>query len=271
LLRGPGGRCGGVRLRAGHDADAQQPAADRQPHRVADALADALWASRDRLPDTLPTVSEAIAAARAARVRRRLGTVCLSDASDMVGCGSVGENTAVVEALLREAPDLRSFAPVRDAVAVAATYDLPDGAPVSLDVGGRLAPEWYRPLHVEGRKVRSVATAFWGRAVVLDLGPVTLVVTEHAPMTVSPAFYREVGLSPLDADLCVVKSLFMFRLYFLPYNRLTLFARTRGMTDFDVYERLVYDRPVHPKDAVDDWRPGDRLRRGLVAPPTPST
>ncbi len=234
---------------------------------VADALADALWASRDRLPDDLPSVSEAIATAREARLRRWLGTVCLSDASDMVACGSVGENTAVVEALLREASDLRSFAPVRDAVAVEATFDLPDGAPVALDVGGRLAPEWYRPLHVRGRKVRSVRTAFWGRAVVLDLGPVTLVVTEHAPMTVSPAFYREVGLSPLDADICVVKSLFLFRLYFLPYNRLTLFARTCGMTDFDVYERLTYDRPVHPKDAVTDWRPGDAARRGTALRP----
>ena len=84
-------------------------------------------------------------------------------------------------------------------------------------------------------------------------------------MTVSPSFYRRVGLEPLSADVVVVKSLFMFRLYFVRENRRTIYARTRGLTDMDVYERIAYDRPVHPKDVVTDWRPGDRHRRGTTS------
>ncbi len=53
-----------------------------------------------------------------------------------------------------------------------------------------------------------------------------------------------------------------FLLFFLPYNRKTIFVRTRGVTDFDAAYRLTFDGPMHPRDPVDDWRPRDRARRG---------
>ena len=95
----------------------------------------------------------------------------------------------------------------------------------------------------------------------LDLDHVKLVVTSEAPLAMKPSFYRDVGLHPSRADICVVKSLFPFRMYFALHNRKTIYARTRGATDFDAVYRGEFDQPTHPQDEVADWRSADRLRR----------
>jgi len=82
-------------------------------------------------------------------------------------------------------------------------------------------------------------------------------------MVMRPSFYKGVGLSPWKADIVVVKNFFPFLMFFLPYNRKTLFVRTSGTTDFDAAFQLQFDGPMHPRDVVEDWRPRDRMRRGL--------
>lgn len=227
---------------------------------LAEQLADAAWAVRHHLPPVLPDASTAIAQARGARWRRLLGTICISDASDMVGAGAAGESTRLLAALLVEGQGLRILAPIRDAVVVDQLWDQAPGQPVSLSVGGRLDPD-NPSLAVTGTLLRQRDTAVFGRCVVLDLGHVKLVVTSGPPLAMKPSFYQDMGLRPWSADICVVKSLFPFRLYFLLHNRLTIYARTRGQTDFDVAQRQQYDGPVHPRDNVEHWRPADRRRR----------
>ena len=90
-------------------------------------------------------------------------------------------------------------------------------------------------------------------------------------MVMRPSFYKQVGLSLWKADIVVVKNFFPFLMFFLPYNRKTLFVRTRGTTDFDAAFQLRFDGPIHPRDVVDDWRPRDRMRRGISEPGTIET
>jgi microcystin degradation protein MlrC len=222
--------------------------------RLADELAERSWSVRDHLPPELPDPSEAIRRARAATWRRKLGVVCISDASDMVGAGAIGENTGVLEALLREGQGLRSYVPIRDAEVVAQLWDTPLGEGVTVDVGGKLAPELHAPVRVTGVLRARRETEAFGRALLLDLDHVQLVVTSAAPLAMKPSFFTDWGLSLRQADVVVVKSLFPFRLYFLAWNRLTIYAKTRGTTDFDAWKRITYARPVHPKDPVADWR-----------------
>ncbi|MBK9033256.1 MAG: hypothetical protein IPL61_18615 [Myxococcales bacterium] len=84
-------------------------------------------------------------------------------------------------------------------------------------------------------------------------------------MVMRPSFYKDVGLDLWQADVVMVKNFFPFLMFFLPYNRKTIFVRTSGATDFDAAHRLTFDGPMHPRDVVDDWRPRDRARRGLDA------
>jgi microcystin degradation protein MlrC len=230
---------------------------------LADELAEAMWAQRHHLPPVMGGPVEALERARHATLRRRLGTVCLSDCSDAVGAGAVGENTAVLQAVLEQGQDLCVYAPVRDAPAVQQLWDKPSGAKVELEVGGKLAPAWYSPLPISGTLVRRAETLLGGRSVVLELGKLKLVVTEDAPIAVGPGFWWEVGLSPWRADVCVVKSWVAFRFYFVVHNRLSLWARTRGVTDVDAMRDIRYDTPVHPFASLEDWRATDRRRRGM--------
>jgi len=229
--------------------------------RLAEQLADAAWAVRHKLPPQLPGPEEALRQARSAGLLRKFGTVCISDASDMVGAGATGENTALLRTLVDSGQGLLSYAPIRDAQAIDALWDTPLGSAVSLEVGGKLAPDHHAPLEVSGRLLRRYPDTAFGRIVVLDLGHVKLVITENAPLAMKPSFYRNVGLRPHKADICVVKSLFPFRLYFLLHNRKTIYAKTRGTTDFDAYKHIHFDGEVHPRDPVAEWRPADRRRR----------
>ncbi|TNF30523.1 MAG: M81 family peptidase [Deltaproteobacteria bacterium] len=240
--------------------DGDQALADR----LADDLAEAAWGVRHHGLPTPPSASEAIAKVRAATGRRRIGTACVCDVSDVVGAGAPGENPRLIQALLDEASDLLSFAPIRDAEVVEALWDRPIDSLVSTDVGGKLQPELNAPLHVSGRLARKVTLEGFDRVVLLDLGHVQLAVTEGAPLVMKPAFYRALGLNPWKADICVVKSLFPFRLYFLAENRLTIYAKTEGVTDFDLVRRFEMAHPVFPMAELDDWRPVDRIRRHVA-------
>ncbi len=238
--------------------DADAALADR----LADELADRAWDVRHQQPPEFPPAADAIARARAAWARRRLGTVCLSDASDAVGAGAPGENTALLGSFLAAGRDLTTFLPVRDASAVCTLWEMEQGGEVEVEVGGRLHPALNTPVLLRGRVRGKHRGEAYGRRVVVECGRTSVVVTEHAPLATRPAFFREVGLEPWAADVVVVKSLFPFRWYFLAENRLSLYARTRGVTDLDWAYRVPRNDPVHPREAVGEWRSTDQRRRG---------
>ncbi|MCP4870255.1 MAG: M81 family metallopeptidase [Proteobacteria bacterium] len=231
--------------------------------RLADELAQRLWDVRHRQPPSFPTASETIRQVRGAWLRRKLGTVCVCDASDIVGAGAAGENTRLLKALLEEAQGLRCYAPIRDAETVRHLWDVEVGQRFDTSVGGRLDPQLNAPTPIRGRVLGRREHTTFGPMMWVDLDHVSLVITSGPPLAMRPSFYGELGLNPWRADLVVVKSMFPFRWYFLPHNRKTIYTRTEGVTDFDHGLRRSFAAPVHPKDPVQDWRPTDRLRRGL--------
>ena len=228
----------------------------------ADALAVRCWEVREQLPPHFPAPEEAIAAARQASIARRLGVVVMSDASDVVSAGSAGENTALLRALLA-ATDLRSLVPLRAPAVVAALADRAVGETVTVTVGGALDPAWSEPLEVTGVIRHSARHTGFERVVVLDLGHLSLVLTEGPALVLKPSFYTQAGLSPWRSDVVVVKNFFPFRLFFLPLARKTIYVKTRGLTDFDAAFGLRFTDAMHPRDRVTDWRPADERRRGI--------
>lgn len=231
---------------------------------LAEELADLAWSVRHQQPPDFPDASQAIAQARDARFARALGTVCMSDASDMVGAGGTGENTALLRSFLTEGADLRTLLPLRDPQAIDELWPHRPGDTVDLTVGGRLDPARNEPVPIHGTLRGNHEVAGFGRISVIDTGKLSLVLTEGAALVMQPRFYSQLGLSPWRADVVVVKSLFPFRLYFALQNRKTIYARTQGITDFDAGLRQTdFACPVWPRDPVESWRPTDRRRRGL--------
>jgi microcystin degradation protein MlrC len=240
-------------------ADRDHAAADR----IADELAELCWARRHDQPPAFADAITAIADARRAKLRRRLGCVTIADASDVVTAGAPGDSTHLLRALLEQGAGMLAYAAVRDPHAVATLWPRAPGDIVAMSIGGTLDPVHSPPLPVRGTVLGKYDRKGFGRTVVLAVDHVRVVITEGPAMVMRPSFYTEVGLDPWRADIVTVKNFFPFLMFFLPYSRKTIFVRTRGVTDFDAAFQLQFDGPVHPRDAVEDWRERDRLRRGL--------
>ncbi len=231
--------------------------------RLADELATMLWKAKDVPPPAFDTVEEGIVKARAAKVARQLGAVFFCDTSDVVTAGAPGENTEVIRGLIDGASDLNCLTALRDEEAVEKLYERPAGSGVVITVGGKIDPEVTRPIELKGVLMSSSETTGFGRAVVVRQGNVSVCITEKSPAVMKPAFYQELGLSVLGADIVVVKNLFPWRLFCALYNRKSVNVRTRGITDLDAAKVLNFAGPMHPMDEVSDWRAADRRRRGL--------
>jgi microcystin degradation protein MlrC len=233
--------------------------------RLADELAELCWQRRHEQPPAFASASEAIGEARRAWLRRKLGCVTIADASDVVTAGAPGDSTHLLRALLTEATGMITYCAVRDPHAIASLWGHAIGDRVALSIGGTLDPESSPPLPVAGAIASKHDRRGFGRTVVLAVEHLRIVITEGPAMVMRPAFYSDVGLSLWKADIVVVKNFLPFLLFFLPYSRKTLFARTRGRSDFDAAFTLAFDGPIHPRDVVDDWRARDRVRRGVAA------
>jgi len=231
--------------------------------RLAEELAEMCWERRHQQPPEFPTASDAITQARSARVRRKLGCVTMADASDVVTAGAPGDSTHLLRALLAEASGLLTYCAVRDPLAISTLWPHAAGDRVTLAIGGTLDPARSSPLPVCGTVVSKHDQHGFGKTVVLAVQHLRVVITEGPSMVMRPSFYKDVGLSLWKADIVMVKNFFPFLMFFLPYNRKTIFVRTHGATDFDAAFQLRFDGPMHPRDVVDDWHERDRMRRGL--------
>lgn len=231
---------------------------------IADELADRAWSVRKKLPPKFLGASEAIRKTRATRTGRRLGTVCLVDASDVVFAGATGDNTRLLRTVLEEAKDLVSYIPVRDAAAVDALWSKRPNDEVEITLGGTINPPVSEPITIRGTFQSRAETKAAGRSVVVRVGKTHIIITDKPPMILKPSFYKDVGLNPWRADFVVVKSFFHFRIYFLALNRRSFLVKTKGITDFETVTTLKFNDPVYPQSDVDDWRAVDSRRRAIV-------
>jgi len=229
---------------------------------LADELADRAWAVRHVAPPRFLCAEEALDRVRRHRVLRRLGTVCLCDASDVVGAGGTGENTNLLRAVLEHGQGLTGYVPILDPATLAELWDRPAGSRVRVTVGGRIDPATNPPVTVEGTVHRRNEMKPSGRAVTLKADTHGLVITDLPPYNIKPSFFQAAGLDPWRADFVVVKSLFHFRIFYLALNRRSYVVKTRGSTDLDLVTKVPFRDPVHPIDAVADWREADQRRRG---------
>lgn len=228
---------------------------------MADELAEMCWERRFEQPPEFPSAEAAIKQARAATLRRKLGCVTISDASDVVTAGAPGDSTHLIRALLEHGQGMLSYCAVRDPHAIEVLWKNQPGDRVAMSIGATLDPSRSSPLPITGTVLSKHEQFGFGKTVVLEVEHLRIVVTEGPSMVMRPSFYTNVGLSPWKADIVVVKNFFPFLMFFLAYSRKTIFVRTNGTTDFDAAFVLKFDGPMHPRDPVADWRGRDRARR----------
>jgi len=240
-----------------------------QTEATAGGLARRFWEMRREFDVRLAPPERAIREA----LRVSGGPVILSESSDSTGSGSPGDSTGLLRALL----SARLREPVAffmvDPEAVAKAIRAGIGATVTMWIGGKLDPARSRRVRVTAR-VRLLSDGRWtprargyntgietsmGRAAVLDIGSIRMLVAERSTMTVDPELYRSHGIEPLDMKIVAVKSPNGFRAAYEPIAKRIFIVDTPGASTANLrslpYRRVP--RPIYPLD------PGVRPTDGI--------
>lgn len=178
----------------------------------ADELARLCWERRDDYKVTKTPIAEAVAAALAGEGKPWV----LSDASDSVSGGGLGDGNELLRALLEMGYDDTALMTLTDPEAVAACFAAGVGGEVTLPLGGKLTTQFYRPVMVSGRVktltdgrhlgVLPVEPRHAGRTAVLEVGGIAIVLTEEPVMTIDASVYAMAGLDPRHFKIVQVKS-----------------------------------------------------------------
>ncbi|HXZ44371.1 MAG TPA: M81 family metallopeptidase [archaeon] len=189
------------------------------------------------------------------------GPIVLADASDGTAGGAEGDSTVLLQALLESPVPGPCLLLVTDPEAVAVCAKAGVGAEVTLEVGGKLTPAFFRSVRVTGR-IRTLSDGRFqmklppipanrGLTAVLQVGEIFVVLSEKPIYTWDEECYRSVGLFPREAKVVQVKSPGGFRPIYEPFARAIIDLDAPGPTDSNLV-RLPYRRVTRPLFPLDD-------------------
>ena len=240
----------------------------RAARKHADGLAARLWKNKKDYEVKLHSVEDALAGAE----KIKGGPVVLAESSDSTGSGSPGDSTGVLKHLVKAKLSGPAAIFLVDPEAVAKAVAAGVGATIKMSIGGCFDKKNSKPVPVTGY-VRLVSDGRWtarargyntgittamGRAVVLEVGQVQILIAERSSMTVDPELFRSHGIDPNYCKIVVVKSPNGFRAAYEPIAKGIFLVDTPGVSTSN-FVRLPFKkvpRPIYPLD-VDTPAPGD--------------
>lgn len=226
--------------------------------RCAQELADLAWSRRAEFEVSNVPVAEAVA--RAARAPA--GPVVLVDVADNIGAGTPGDGTEILAELLRQGVS-GALVTMCDPEVVAQAVAAGVGGTLQTRVGGKSDALHGEPVAIQGR-VRLISDGEYrhvgaymtgkhnsmGRAVVLDCGPVELVVTELRVMPFDIGYLQVLGIHAETKKVITAKSAVAWQTAFGALARTAIAVDTRGLTTIHL-ERFAFQkvrRPIFPLD-----------------------
>lgn len=221
--------------------------------REAARVAQRYWDARHEFQFGVPagSIEECIGWALAAPER----TVFISDSGDNPTAGGAGDVPIALAALLASEVPSAIVASIADAPATAACFAAGVGATVEMALGGKLDPQTSAPLPVRG-VVRHLAPGPNPEAI-LQIGGVSVIVTERRRPYHFIADFQRLGLEPLDHKIVVIKIGYLEPDLKRAAPRAFL-ALTPGAVD-QAITRLPFRRirrPIFPLDPAMEWAPG---------------
>ncbi len=240
---------------------------DEKAGEVTQRLLDQAWKNREDFVYKSEPLDEALKRAKALGDEPGKGPVILLDHADNCGSGGTQDSMAVIEAVIRHGlNDVAVFA-VTDPESVQNLIEAGVGRRAGVALGGKRDMPAIgvkgKPLKVEGI-VRAITDGEFtirgpmytgvrvgmGRAVVLDTGPVEIVIAEknHEPWDLG--CLRSVGIEPMEKRFVLLKSRVHWRAGFKPIAKAVVDCAGVGVTTSD-YSILKFEklrRPIFPLD-----------------------
>jgi microcystin degradation protein MlrC len=206
----------------------------------------------------------------AAAIKEALETpgqpVVLSESSDSPTAGSPGDSSDMLCALLEHAPGVPAALWLRDEAAVEIVECAGVGAKLQLSLGGAYDTINRKPITVEAEVLRfsdgdfvmtgsqySGMKTSMGRAAVLRVGAVTVLVSKLPAINIDPQLYRSQGIEPKELKIVVVKSATAFRAEYKPFAVKIIMVDTPGVSTPNIRSipfRHV-SRPIYPLDEIE--------------------
>jgi microcystin degradation protein MlrC len=226
--------------------------------REAAQLADDVWARRREYLPSLVPLAQGVREAHACPS----GLVVLSDSADATTSGAPGDSTWCLKELLKfdwpRGGALVTFV-APEVVEQAAT--LGQGATLATSVGGKRDSRFSTPVNIQAVVESTFSAKFvlsghlgvnlpidMGRAAVLKIGDVRLVVTERSGPHFAPELFRAAGIDPFAAQVLIAKSPCGFRAVYAEQAAKILNVQAPGCApaDFQHYEYAQRPKPLWP-------------------------
>lgn len=184
--------------------------------RHAQSLGQGMAACSTEMHPEVSTVDEIIDRARAKTDGK---PVIVSDFSDSPNAGAAGDNVDILAGLLERGSELKAAVIVNDEAATDAAFACGVGNKATFRIGGTLAPHYSKPVEAEG-VVRSLHDGKYilggpmmrgvemdiGRAAVITVGNVDVLLCYAMRITGDIQLYRHFGIEPGFYQVVVVKA-----------------------------------------------------------------
>ncbi|RPH41356.1 MAG: M81 family peptidase [Burkholderiales bacterium] len=238
--------------------------------RRAAALAEEVWAARDRIVPPFFSIDAAIDHVLDAPPGER--PFVLADTADNPGIGAAGDSTFLLRRLIERQVWGAALSPLWDPIATQLAFDAGVGATLDMRLGGKLGRGSGDPLDVsvmvvqltpEGWQPFGGAMAPLGRMAWLRIGgpddarAIDVVVNDYRVQSFHPDCFSAAGIDPLTPRLLVAKSTQHFHAGFAPIAREILYvsAPGSGSMDMAVLPHRRVTRPLWPRVAQPARRP----------------
>ena len=189
------------------------------------------------------------------------GPVVLTDQADNPGGGPPQDGTLALEAMLDRSVTNACVAVMRDPEAVAEAIKAGIGNTLTMKIGGKTEPWVGDPLEVTGT-VRKISDGTFkakgpmpydfnmGRAVVLNVKGIDVILTEVSIQAVDLGLYHSLGLDPTDYKILLVKSCVHYRVVHDAIAKKTIELDLPGWhgTRLAAFPWKKLRRPVFPLD-----------------------
>jgi microcystin degradation protein MlrC len=226
---------------------------------IADRIAAMAWQRRTAFGATLTPIPDAINSIR----RATRFPLVLSDSGDNPGAGAPCDGTTLLAALREAGMHDIALGIICDPGTVAQASAAGTGAEISVRLGGKTDDRHGVPLVAAARVVRITDGVFtntgpmgtggrtrMGTTVLLDLGGLSVIVTEQRVQALDLSLFRSVGIEPTTLRAVVVKSSVHFRAAFAPIAAEIIDVDTPGISSPHL-ERFTFAhvrRPIWPLD-----------------------
>lgn len=230
------------------------------------ALAAEVWNRRkEYLPELVP-VEEAVREA----FRQQPGLVVLGDGADSTNSGSPGDGTWPLRELVKHDWPSPALVTMVAPEVVADAERLGVGGQRTGPLGGVRDRRFSQPITLTTEVVRLFDASFvlsghlaknlpidMGRAAVLRLGNVHIVVTSRPGPHFAPELFQAAGLDPFAASVLVAKSPCGFRAAYQARAKKIISLQSPGCSpsDFWRYEYRNIPHPLWPWDEIETWSP----------------